>query len=155
MKSLYYLATVASCYRKIMDKKINNTLTIEDIEYYKKILNRCSNRENCPQFYNKTPGVDEQYYSGRVEVSNQDFLAIVVDYNDKTNEVTIEQRNKFSLGDKVEFFGPKHEVHKFTITDMKNENNESVECSPHPGEIIKFKVPFKLQKLDMMRVEIS
>ena len=44
MKSMYYIATVANAYRTIMDKKINNTLTHEDINYYKKVINRVSNR---------------------------------------------------------------------------------------------------------------
>lgn len=155
MKSLYYIATIASCYRNVIDKKLNNTLSKEDISYYKKILERCSNRENAPQFYNKPPGVEEQYYTGRVEISNQDFLAIVLDYNESTKEVTLEQRNKFEIGDKVEFFGPNHEVKKYTINKMKNAKNEDVKKAPHPGEIIKIKVPFKLDKYDMMRVEIS
>lgn len=155
MKSLYYIATIASCYRNVIDKKLNNTLSKEDISYYKKILERCSNRENAPQFYNKPPGVEEQYYTGRVEISNQDFLAIVLDYNESTKEVTLEQRNKFEIGDKVEFFGPNHEVQKYTINEMKNAKNEDVKKAPHPGEIIKIKVPFKLDKYDMMRVEIS
>ena len=155
MKSLYYIATIASCYRNVIDKKLNNTLSKEDISYYKKILERCSNRENAPQFYNKPPGVEEQYYTGRVEISNQDFLAIVLDYNESTKEVTLEQRNKFEIGDKVEFFGPNHEVKKYTINEMKNAENEDVKKAPHPGEIIKIKVPFKLDRYDMMRVEIS
>ena len=48
MKSLYYIATVANAYRTIMDKKINGTLDNETVEYYKKVLNRVSNRENTP-----------------------------------------------------------------------------------------------------------
>ena len=155
MKSLYYIATIASCYRNVIDKKLNNTLSKEDISYYKKILERCSNRENAPQFYNKPPGVEEQYYTGRVEISNQDFLAIVLDYNESTKEVTLEQRNKFEIGDKVEFFRPNHEVKKYTINEMKNAENEDIKKAPHPGEIIKIKVPFKLDRYDMMRVEIS
>ena len=38
MKSLYYIATVANAYRTIMDKKIDGTLTEDDITYYKKVL---------------------------------------------------------------------------------------------------------------------
>ena len=104
MKSLYYIATVSNAYRTIMDKKIDGTLKDEDIEYYKKILNRVSNRENIPQFYDGVTGVEVQYYTGRNEVSNKDFLGLVLDYNENTKEATIEQRNKFSVGDTVEVF---------------------------------------------------
>ena len=118
MKSLYYIATVASVYKSAMNKKISNTLTDEDIKYYKKVLNRVSNRENISQFYNGVPGVEGQYYNGRQELSNQDFLALIVSYNDGV--ATVEQRNKFSVGDEVEVFGPELEVKTFKIESIIN-----------------------------------
>ena len=155
MKSLYYIATVSNAYRTIMDKKIDGTLKDEDIEYYKKILNRVSNRENIPQFYDKIPGVEGQYYTGRNEVSNKDFLGLVLDYNENTKEATIEQRNKFSVGDTVEVFGPNTSVQKLNIEYIINSAKESTESAPHPGEIVKIKIPFNVQKNDILRVVIS
>lgn len=155
MKSLYYIATVSNAYRTIMDKKIDGTLKDEDIEYYKKILNRVSNRENIPQFYDKIPGVEGQYYTGRNEVSNKDFLGLVLDYNENTKEATIEQRNKFSVGDTVEVFGPNTSVQKLNIEYIINSAKESTASAPHPGEIVKIKIPFNVQKNDILRVVIS
>lgn len=155
MKSLYYIATVSNAYRTIMDKKINGTLKNEDIEYYKKILNRVSNRENIPQFYDKVPGVEGQYYTGRNEVSNKDFLGLVLDYDEKSTEATIEQRNKFSVGDTVEVFGPNTSVQKLNIEYIINSAGESTKSAPHPGEIVKIKIPFNVQKNDILRVVIS
>lgn len=155
MKSLYYIATVSNAYRTIMDKKINGTLKNEDIEYYKKILNRVSNRENIPQFYDKVPGVEGQYYTGRNEVSNKDFLGLVLDYDESTKEATIEQRNKFSVGDTVEVFGPNTSVQKLNIEYIINSAGESTKSAPHPGEIVKIKIPFNVQKNDILRVVIS
>ena len=155
MKSLYYIATVSNAYRTIMDKKIDGTLKDEDIEYYKKILNRVSNRENIPQFYDKIPGVEGQYYTGRNEVSNKDFLGLVLDYNENTKEATIEQRNKFSVGDTVEVFGPNTSVQKLNIEYIINSAKESTESATHPGEIVKIKIPFNVQKNDILRVVIS
>ena len=155
MKSLYYIATVSNAYRTIMDKKINGTLTNEDIEYYKKILNRVSNRENIPQFYDGVIGVEGQYYTGRNEVSNKDFLGLVLDYDEKSKEATIEQRNKFSVGDTVEVFGPNTSVQKLNIEYIINSDGESTESAPHPGEIVKIKIPFNVQKNDILRVVIS
>ena len=155
MKSLYYIATVSNAYRTIMDKKIDGTLTNEDIEYYKKILNRVSNRENIPQFYDKVPGVEGQYYTGRNEVSNKDFLGLVLDYDKSTKEATIEQRNKFSVGDTIEVFGPNTSVQKLNIEYIINSAGESTKSAPHPGEIVKIKIPFNVQKNDILRVVIS
>lgn len=155
MKSLYYIATVANAYRTIMDKKIDGTLSEEDITYYKKVLNRVSNRENTPQFYECVPGVEGQYYTGRQELSNQDFLGLILDYDTETCEAIIEQRNKFSVGDEVEIFGPNTSASKFKIEYIINNEGENVESASHAQEIVRVKIPFEVSKQDIMRVIIS
>lgn len=155
MKSLYYIATVTNCYRKVIDKIIDGSLTDKDLEYYKKILGRCANRENTPQFYNGYPGVNEQYFSGREEVSNQDFLGIILEYDESTGLATIEQRNYFKVGDKVEVFGPNTEVLKFEVDSILNNKKEMVEAARHPQEILKINVPNSVKIGDIIRVEIS
>ena len=155
MKSLYYIATVANSYRTIMDKKINGTLTKEDISYYKKVLNRCSNRENTSQFYDGVPGVEGQYFTGRQEISNKDFLGLVVDYDEVKGEATIEQRNKFSVGDEIEIFGSNTPVTKFKVEYIINSDGENVESASHAQEIIKINMPIKVYKDDILRVEIA
>ena len=155
MKSLYYIATVANAYRTIMDKKINNTLTDADIKYYKKVLNRVSNRENTDQFYNGIPGVEGQYYSGRQEVSNQDFLAVIISYDKAKKEAIIEQRNKFNVGDIVEIFGPKTNVQKLKIEYIINDEDEKVDSASHPQEKLKINMPFEVNSGDIMRIQIT
>ena len=138
-----------------MDNKINGTLTEDIIKYYKKILNRVSNRENEPQFYNGVPGVEGQYYSGRQEVSNKDFLGLVLSYDKNKKEAVIEQRNKFSVGDTVEVFGPKTSVQTFKIEYIKNSDEENVDSASHAQEIVKINIPFDVSASDIMRVKIS
>ncbi len=152
MKSLYYIATVANAYRTIIDKKIDGSLDKETIEYYKKVLNRVSNRENISQFYNSVPGVEGQYFSGRQELSNQDFLAVVLSYDKENHEALIEQRNKFSVGDEVEVFGPKTSVQKLKIEYIINDDNESVLSASHPQEKLRINMPFEVTKGDIVRV---
>ena len=155
MKSMYYIATVANAYRTIMDKKIDGTLTEDDIVYYKKVLNRVSNRENTDQFYNGVPHEEGQYFNGRQELSNQDFLALVLEYDEETKIATVEQRNKFSVGDTLEVFGPTTKVNSFEIESILNDNEEYVFSASHAQEIVKIKIPFKVNKDDIIRVKIS
>lgn len=155
MRSVYYIATVIYVYRKLIDMVVNNTLNNAYTSYYLSILNRCANRDSTAQFFNKFPGKEEQYFLGRDEVSNQDFLGIVIDYNEETQEVTLEQRNYFKSGDVVEFFGPKMDAVTFIIpTDIKDDKNELIEVARHPKMIVKFKVPFSLKQFDMMRIKV-
>ena len=155
MKSMYYIATVTNAYRNIMDRVIDGTLDQETINYYKKILNRVSNRENTAQFYGNENDENIMYYSGRVELSNQDFLALVLSYDEKNKCALVEQRNKFSVYDEVEVFGPNTSVKSFKIEYIRNEDDEYEESASHAQEKVYINIPFKVESGDIIRVKIS
>ena len=155
MRSNYYVATVINTYRNLIDDYYENKLTKEKVEYYQKILDRVANREATVQFWDKLPTVNEQYYLGRNEVSNQDFLGIVKDYDEKTSMVTITERNYFQTGDEVEIFGPNIKPFSFKMPDIYNEDGEKVNIGRHPEEILKFKLDKKVYPNDMIRIKIS
>lgn len=152
MRSMYYIATVVDAYKKVRDMIENKTLNEEKLSYYKKVLNRVSNRENKVQFFDKEPGVNEQYYLGREEVSNQDFLGIVKEVGEL---VKIEQRNNFKIGSLIEIFGPNTNPQKFILEYMVNKEGEMVDTARHPKEELYIKVPFKVNKNDILRVPID
>lgn len=154
MRSNYYIATVISTYREAIDAYYNNNLTEDKIEYYSNILNRVANRESIAQFFNKFPEVDGQYYLGRQEVSNQDFLGIVTDYDNETHTVTVTQKNYFKKGIKVEMFGPNIKTFSFEIPDIYDEEGNLLEVANHPEQTIKFNLNHKVYKDDIMRVKV-
>ena len=154
MRSIYYVATVIDCYRRMIDAAQNNTLTPGLERYYLNILNRCANRESTPQFYDKLPGVNEQYFNGREEISNQDFLGLVVDYDEKNNMAVVESRNYFKVGDVVEFFGPNMETFTYKINTIYNDLDEEIEVSRHPKTLVKLPMPQILEKNSMMRLKV-
>ena len=154
MRSIYYIATVIHSYRRIIDKVLNKTLTKKEQEYYLKILNRCANRDSTDQFFNGLPDYKEQYFLGREEISNKDFLGLVLSYDKKTKEVLLEQRNYFKTGDIVEFFGPNKDAITFTIPELYNDKNEPIDVANHPQMQVKFKCDIKLEEMDMMRIKI-
>lgn len=155
MRSNYYVATVINTYRNLIDDYYENKLTEDKVEYYQKILDRVANREATVQFWDKLPTVNEQYYLGRNEVSNQDFLGIVKDYDETTSMVTITERNYFQTGDEVEIFGPNIKPFSFKMPDIYNEDGEKVNIGRHPEEILKFKLDKKVYPNDMIRIKIS
>lgn len=151
MRSVYYIATIVNTYRKLIDMYYNG---IENEEYTKRLLRilyRCANRDVTAQFYDKVPTEEEQYFGTRQEDSNQDFLGIVLDYDENNKIAIIEQRNYFSIGDKVSIFGPKTDT-SFIIDYLVNEENEAVDAARHPREIVKINCPYKVEKNDLMRV---
>ena len=155
MRSIYYVATVMNVYRNLIDKVMDGTINEAYTKYYLSILNRCANRDSTEQFFHGLPGKDEQYFLGRDEVSNKDFLGFVKEYDEDTHMLTLEQRNYFKPGDVVEFFGPNLEPTTFVIPEeLYNEKGEKIEAANHPQMIVKFTVNMSLKSFDMMRIKM-
>lgn len=152
MRSIYYIATVISSYRKIIDCTMNGTINEETLNYYLKILNRCANRESAPQFFNAFPTYKDQYYNGNKEISNQDFLGIVLDNQDGL--ITLEQRNYFNKGTIAEFISPNYEATEFLINEIYDEDMNLIEEANHARMIVKFKTDLPLTKDDIMRLKV-
>ena len=151
MRSIYYIATVLSSYRKIIDDVINNRINDKTINYYLKVLNRCANRESNPQFFKGLPNYKDQYYNGNREVSNQDFLGVVL--SNDNGSITLEQRNYFKKGTIVEFISPNFEETEYTIEDIYDEDMNLIEEANHAQMIVKFKTDIPLCKDDIMRLK--
>lgn len=154
MRGIYYIATVILVYRRVFDLVLANKLESSDIQYYLDVLNRVANRESTHQFIDKLPGREEQYFLGRDEVSNQDFLGLVLSYDEESKMATIEERNYFKVGDVVQFFGPNIETFDYKVEEILDENGEKIEVANHPKMIIQLKVNTKLSPYDMMRVKV-
>lgn len=154
MRSIYYVSTILLAYRRMIDAALNNTLTLKCENYYLNVLNRCANRESNPQFFDKIPGVNEEYWNGRTEVSNQDFLGLVLDYDEKNKMVTLEVRNYFEVGYDVQFFGPNMETFNFKINKMYNDFDEEINVARHPKSIVKIPISIPLEKYAMMRIKV-
>lgn len=151
MRSIYYLATVVSVYRKAIDDYLNGKY--EYNKEYEHILNRVANRDSIPQFFDSNYGKNTSYYNGRIELSNQDFLGVVLDYQD--GYATIEERNYFEKGYMVEFFGPNIDAFSYKIEEILDENNNEIDVVRHPRQIVRIKIDKKLSPNDIMRIKIS
>lgn len=153
MRSLYYIATIVNIYRKAIDEFFDDPDNYKYNFEYEKILRNCANRDSVPQFFNGDFGVDCQYYNGRVEVSNQDFLGIVLDYDEEKKLATIEQRNYFKKGDVVEIFGPNSSTISIKINEIFDEADNIIDIVRHPKQIVKIKIEQKINKNDLMRIK--
>ncbi len=153
MRSVYYIATLVSVYRRLIDMYCNKKIDYEYINRAKKILYRCANRDVSAQFFNNEPGEKEQYYGSRQEDSNQDFLGIVIDYDIEKKEAIIEQRNYFKPGDKVTIFGPGTKDYSFTINGLFDEKGTKIDAARHPKEIVRISCEKPVRKNDLLRID--
>ena len=135
MRSIYYLATVIGTYRKIIDAIYGNYLTDEFLNEQEKILSRVANRETSTHYLVKEADYNDQYYTGRNESSNQDYLGQVINYDKKNKLIKIYERNYFKIGDKVELFTPKGEVIPFVVEKLLDEDKNDIDIARHPDDI--------------------
>ena len=151
MKSLHYIATVVSTYRKYIDAYCEDPDGFQKDSCYKDELMKAANRALCHGFFFEKPTANEQLFNLRDEHPTQEFVMRILDYNEQTHQAMIEQRNYFKVGDKIEVFSPHHANVHFVVTKIYNENHEEVEVANHPMEILYIDVDMPLAVHDMGR----
>ena len=151
MRSIYYIATIVNTYRKVIDSYLSDKENYKYNPEYEKILRNYANRDSVPQFYNGVNDSTCGYYNGRVEVSNQDFLGVILDYDKESHLATVQERNLFKVGDKAIIFGPNHEDIEIIIDEIYDMEGNSMDLVRHPMEIVKVRLNKEVFKYDLIR----
>ena len=153
MRSIYYIATILFTYKKIIEKISTRSLNDEYINYASSIINRASNRESIPQFFDGNFDETTQYFTqGKREESNQDFLGLVLDY--ENGNIILEVRNQFSVGEIVQVFSSSGKVKEFIIEEILDEDNKKIDRANKPKSIVKIPSNEKFEKNSMMRKKV-
>jgi putative protease len=155
MRSLYYLATVIGTYREIIDSYYEGTLTDCKMKILQERLDRVANRETSTHFFKKEADYTDQYYTGRSEVSNQDYLGQVISYDKENKLLKFYERNYFEVGDTIELFTPKGDSLEFTLEKLYDEDMNCVLVARHPDDIYYLEVdsPFLIEEYSMIRIK--
>ena len=139
MKSMYYVATVVSAYRAAMDAYLADPAGYRfDPAWYDELC-KASHREFTHGFYYNKPTDKDQNYLTSDYIRDYSFVGLVRGTDEKSDLTTVEQRNKFSVGDTVEIFGPHTAYWEETIEEMYDEDGEPVESAPHPQQILRIR----------------
>lgn len=151
MKSLHYIATVVSTYRKYIDAYCEDPDAFINNDKYAQELNKAANRALCHGFFYEHPSKQEQLYNLRDEHPTQEFVIRVLDYDPITQLAKIEQRNYFKVKDQIEIFSPHHDNIIISVDELYNEDMERIEVANHPMEVLYLKVNYQVEKNDMGR----
>lgn len=153
MKTAFYVGTVVKTYREAIDDYYNNPEIYKTkLDYYIQEVSKASHREYTTGFYYGKPSGNEQIYTNNSYIRTCEFIGTVLDYDSETKIATIEQRNKFSVGEQIEIMQPKG-YFKYTIENIEDENGNKIESAPHPKQIVKMKIDSTVDKFDMLRRE--
>ncbi|MGD6795733.1 peptidase U32 family protein [Metabacillus indicus] len=151
MKSIHYVATVVSVYRKVIDAYCADPENFVIQKEWLDELDKCANRDTAPAFFEGVPGTEEQMFGIHGKKTTFDFVGLVLDYNEETGMVTLQQRNYFKPGDEVEFFGPEMENFTQKVEQLWDEDGNVLDAARHPLQIVTFKADRKVFPNNMMR----
>lgn len=150
MKSIFYVATIVRAYRKVLDSLEKNEVV--DWEYWYQELDKISHRAYSTGFLlNNQKDISQIHKESAGYFQPYEFIGVVHGYNKETQIATVEQRNKFSVGDTVEFFGINYQEYQLTITEMYDINGKEIESANHAQETMLLKVPFEVFAMDLIR----
>jgi putative protease len=147
MKTAYYAATVTGAYRKAIDDMLAGKPFDPSL---KDELGKAANREFTTGFYFGKPEEEQRYGSSKCTQS-YDFVAVV--QKSENGVLTLEQRNKFNVGETLEVLSPDKERNGKTVTVSKiiNQYGASVPSAPNPQEIVTIPCDLDLRFRDILR----
>lgn len=139
MKSMFYVATVISAYRAAIDEYLADPENYVFNPKHFEELCKASHREFTHGFYYNKPTDEDQNYLTSDYTRDYSFIGLIGTHDDATGLTNVEQRNKFSVGDTVEIFGPHIPFYEETISEMYDEKGEAIESAPHPQQKLKIR----------------
>ena len=136
MKTALYVASVGRAYRQAIDDYLESEeLYRSRIPEYQEAIRKCTYRRFTTGFYYGRPDEEAMVYDSNTYVNEAVFLGIIEEITQE-GRARIMQRNKFSVGDRIEIMKPDGRDIPVIVAKMYNEEGVSVENAPHPKQIV-------------------
>ena len=148
MKSVNYVAGVVKVYRAAIDSYFDGDFKIRG-EWLDE-LNKMAHRPYTTGFF-LSDGEPTEIYDTSKPSRSANFLGIVRDFDLSTMTATIEQRGKFEVGERVEFFQPQGKTFSQVITSMRDADGQEILSAPHAQQIVKIPVVKPVEVWTLMR----
>lgn len=153
MKTALYVATVARTYRMAIDDYFENPDKYrENIPKYKKLISQCTYRQYTTGFFFGKPDETTQIYDANVYERDYVYLGIVGDETAPL-EYSLEQKNKFYTGQKIEVMKPDGRDIEVEVVAIKDEEGNEMESCPHPKQKLTINLGMELDKGDILRIK--
>ena len=137
-KSHYYVARTAQTYRHAIDDALNGR------EFQPKligVLENLANRGYTDGFYQRHHTHEQQnYITGYSKSHQQQFCGEIRSYDSVTGMATIDVKNKFSVGDKLELIVPEGNQ-DIIVERMEDMHNHSMQEASGGGYEVKIPLP--------------
>ena len=150
VKSEYYVANTVKAYRREVDRYFENP---EKYVFDKSMLDelgKVSHRVYSHGFWHGAPTDDGQIYDSSAYIRDYEVVAVVKECDDDGNAVVM-QKNKFSVGEKIEVMQPFNDTFEFEVQEIFDEKGKSIESASHGKMMAKIKLPKKVDVNSMLR----
>lgn len=140
-KSFYYVARTAQVYRRAIELAVKGEKFDPDLFMQ---LDGLANRGYTDGFLQRHNHSEYQNYSTGNSVSTQQqFVGDVIEHNN--NRLTIDVKNKFSLGDKVQLMTPEDNI-DLRIDTLLDKQGENISVAKGSGHIVQLPIT-KMKKV--------
>lgn len=151
MKTALYVATVARTYRKAIDDyKKDPKLYQENMLWYREQISNCTYRQFTTGFFYGKPSNDAQIYDNNTYIQEYTYLGIV-GACDERGFYSIEQRNKFSVGETIEIMKPDGRNISVTVKGIYDNDGNPMESAPHPKQKLWIDLGCEMDVFDILR----
>lgn len=149
MKTALYVATVARTYRLAINDYLKSPdYYRERIPFYKEEIAKCTYRQYTTGFFFGKPDENTQIYDSNTYNKEYTYLGIVQLENGK---YSIEQRNKFTVGEEIEVMKPDGRNIQVTVKGILDEKGNAMESAPHPKQKLYIDLGIELENFDILR----
>lgn len=153
MKTALYVATVARTYRMAIDDYLEDPKKYEmNLSKYRTFISQCTYRQYTTGFFFGKPDETTQIYDCSVYERDYVYLGIVGDQVGEM-EYSLEQKNKFYQGQKIEVMKADGNDIEVEVVSIKDEDGNEMESCPHPKQKLKINLGIELEKGDILRVK--
>lgn len=150
MKSENYLATIINIYRYLIDN--SNNLKENDFYMLEKEILTAGGREYVIWGINNDFSNNTQIYKFIKTSPKQNFIALVIDYDDTNKRCYVKCKNKFYNNSKAYLFSKNGKSEDFIISNLCDEKNNHVEFANHPEEVYSFKLDMKCERGNLLKI---
>ena len=151
MKTALYVAVVTRTYRQAIDDYMRDPKLYESrMDYYKEEIAKCTYRQFTTGFFFGKPDHDTQIYDSNTYVKAYTYLGLIGESRGD-GYYSLEQRNKFSVGDIIEVMKPDGRDMEVRVKGMTDEDGQPMESCPHPKQKIFVDLGVELSSFDLLR----
>ena len=130
MKSAYYAAVVTNTYKMAVDSYFSGNYEYDPL-WYRELLS-VSHRSYATGYYFSDSHFDANTTEDNGYIKDKAYLSVVLEYNAKTGEALMSQRNKMNLGEKIEVLTPGRVGRSIEITALYDKDHEPIDSTRHP-----------------------